>query len=96
MPQADSTAARRGTITRRTPSWRATSVTCSPAAPPKDRIAKRRGSTPRRTETSRMPSAMRVLMMRWMPSAAAMRSIASCRGHAVDRGFGGGRDRAAR
>ena len=77
MPQAESTAARRGTITRRRSSWRAIAVTCRPAAPPKARSAKRRGSTPRRTETRRMPSAMRVLMTRWMPSAAAMRSTPS-------------------
>ena len=31
-----------------------------------------------------MPSAMRVLMMRWMPSAATMRSIAELAGDAVD------------
>ena len=58
MPHADSTAESRGTITRSRSSWRAISVTCSPAAPPNESMAKRLGSTPRRTETSRMPSAM--------------------------------------
>src|SRR5215510_677063 len=71
MPQAESTAATRGTTTRVISSIRATPVTCSPAAPPKARSAKRRGSAPRRTETMRMPSAMFVLTTRWIPSAAA-------------------------
>ena len=74
MPQAESTAATRGTTTRPISRRRATSVTCSPAAPPKARSVNRRGSTPRRTETMRMPSAMMVLTTRWMPSAAAIRS----------------------
>src|SRR5579875_1004555 len=77
MPQADNTAATRGTITRRRSSWRAMSVACSPAAPPKANNAKRRGSTPRRTETRRTPSAIVVLTRRWMPRAAAMRSTPS-------------------
>ena len=85
MPQADSTAARRGRITRLRPSWRATSVTCRPAAPPNASIANRRGSTPRRTETSRMPSAMRVLMTRWMPLRRGHRARPRELGHAVDR-----------
>ncbi len=85
MPQADSTAATRGTTTRVRSSWRARSVTCSPAAPPNDSSAKRRGSTPRRTETSRTPSAMLVLTTRWMPSAAATRSTLSRDGEPVQR-----------
>src|SRR5207237_362359 len=55
MPQADSTAATAGTTTRRISRSRATSVTCSPAAPPNATSAKRRGSTPRRTETILIP-----------------------------------------
>jgi len=64
MPQADSTAATRGTTTRDRPSWRAISVACRPAAPPKARSANCRGSTPRRTETSLTPSAIVVLTTR--------------------------------
>ena len=77
MPQADSTAATRGTTTRPISSRRATSVTWRAAAPPKARSANRRGSTPRRTETTRIPSAITVLMTRWMPSAATIRSVPS-------------------
>ncbi len=89
MPQADSTAATRGTMTRDRPSWRAMSVACSPAAPPNANSANRRGSTPRRTETSRTPSAMFVLTMRWMPLAAAMRSMPSAGGNRIDGALGG-------
>ncbi len=64
MPQAESTEATRGTTTRLISSMRATSVMCSPAAPPNESSVKRRGSAPRRTETSRMPSAMLVLTTR--------------------------------
>ena len=58
MPQADSTAASRGTTTRFRPSCRAIATTCAPAAPPNASSAKVDGSTPRRTVTRRMPSAM--------------------------------------
>ena len=85
MPHADSTAATRGTTTRVRSSWRATSVTCSPAAPPNDSSANRRGSTPRRTETRRMPSAMLVLTTRCTPSAAATRSTFSFARQPVQR-----------
>ena len=88
MPQADNTEATRGTMTRARPSWRAISVACNPAAPPNANSAKRRGSTPRRTETSRTPSAMFVLMTRWMPRAAASRSMPSAAGDAIDGALG--------
>jgi hypothetical protein len=78
MPQAESTAATEGTTTRRISRSRATSVMCSPAAPPKATSANWRGSTPRRTETILIPSAMLVLTTRVMPSAARSAVVPSC------------------
>ena len=95
IPQADSTAATRGTTTRASPSWRAMSVACSPAAPPNANSANRRGSTPRRTETSRTPSAMFVLTMRWMPRCRRDPVDAERGGDRIDGALGRRRGRAA-
>ena len=89
MPHADSTAESLGTMTRFRSSWRATSVTCSAAAPPNERMAKRLGSTPRRTETSRMPSAMCVLMTPMDPRRGGHAIHAEPVGDAIDGHFGG-------
>ena len=85
MPQADSTEATVGTITRGISSSRATSTACSPAAPPKLSSAKRRGSTPRRSVIRRMPSAIFRLISRKMPAAVSSRDSFSVGGDAVDR-----------